>query len=272
MLSEEQLALLDRQGWLVVPQLVPLAATARARALIDRAIGAPPNPPLVQAAADAPCPSAADWPTDSPVVLSSNYRHMLQPPCPDPDDAVLAELLAPLIENIYPALYGLQPHEAGELRLLNQSFVRTDASPEYRPDGAPGELSWPPQGWHMVGRDPHPNSPSIWLLLGPASCCRHSSTHSRGPAPGPRVPAAALRRPPAPELLAHDAGAQRRPGRRRQPLRRPRLPRQDEGGYRGAERGGAGGVGVTGGGHADQAGAVRPAEARRHRVGYDGAP
>ena len=171
MLSEEQLALLDRQGWLVVPRLVPPAATARARALIDRAIGAPPNPPLVQAAADAPCPSAADWPTDSPVVLSSNYRHMLQPPCPDPDDAVLAELLAPLIENIYPALYGLQAAEAGELRLLNQSSVRTDASPEYRPDGAPGELSWPPQGWHMVGRDPHghPNSPAGLPIAGPAA-------------------------------------------------------------------------------------------------------
>ena len=165
-----QLPLLLLYPWRQADSRVASAAGAE---LHDRHIGAA---------------SAADWPTDSPVVLSSNYRHMLQPPCPDPDDAVLAELLAPLIENIYPALYGLQPAEAGELRLLNQSFVRTDASPEYRPDGAPGELSWPPQGWHMVGRDdPHPNSPSIWLLpvisrLGPASCCRHSSTHSRGPA------------------------------------------------------------------------------------------
>ena len=194
MLSEEQLALLDRQGWLVVPQLVPLAATARARALIDRAIGAPPNPPLVQAAADAPCPSAADWPTDSPVVLSSNYRHMLQPPCPDPDDAVLAELLAPLIENIYPALYGLQPHEAGELRLLNQSFVRTDASPEYRPDGAPGELSWPPQGWHMVGRDPHPNSPFYLADSLAGTCCPSRTTRScRGTMPPARARATGTR-------------------------------------------------------------------------------
>ena len=136
------------------------------------------------------------------MVLSSNYRHMLQPPCPDPDDAVLAELLAPLIENIYPALYGLQAAEAGELRLLNQSFVRTDASPEYRPDGAPGELSWPPQGWHMVGRDPHPNSPSIWPAARhidrrrasglPAAAATARLTRGGLLPPGPRVPAAAL--------------------------------------------------------------------------------
>ena len=150
------------QGWTVVRGFIDGALAAKAIDLVDDLLGR--EGPVEAIAPERYQPGP--WPEGEPlrgtgsrlpVVATGNFRHSMLHPIHSP---LTAELLEPFVE-LNTKLLDCPPER---LKLMQQMFVRTDASPPPHP----GHGGVPPAGWHHGARwlsprgrptPPHPTPP-----------------------------------------------------------------------------------------------------------------